>query len=187
MSDDTDMRVLDPRENITHPIEAGQVYRDSRTETPYKLLFVTDDIALLKDISDETSRVGHRIERRTAFEQNVGSGRFELDEEADGTPSKSGKLRRVEELIRSLENKDGRKPGHMAEGAEMALDIITEDQDAIDFEAVSGVGEKTAKALRDSGVVTRGDIRRLDKEELLQVPGVGESNLENIMRHINDG
>lgn len=55
---------------------------------------------------------------------------------------------------------------------------------AVDFTKISGVGKKTARALQATGYATAEDVLRADRDELLAVKGVGQSNLDNIFEFI---
>ena len=79
--------INDPRENITHEFEIGQVYKDARTGEPLQLCYIHSEAVLLRSKGDATndSWTKHRVEPRKSFEQNVGAGRYKLqgEEEVD--------------------------------------------------------------------------------------------------------
>jgi len=71
----------DPREDITHPIEVGQIYADDRTGEELQLRYMDRSAVLLRSQVDET----HRLSKRVMFEKEVGAGRYKLqgEEEVD--------------------------------------------------------------------------------------------------------
>jgi hypothetical protein len=69
----------DPRENIEHVIEAGQVYTDARTGESLHLIFLDELNVLLRSTEDQSARLGNRKQ----FEKDVGSGRYTVTGEVD--------------------------------------------------------------------------------------------------------
>jgi hypothetical protein len=64
--------------------EPGQVYKIERNDDYYQLLYVDEQVVLLR--SDEPGRAGgnvHRIERRIEFEKQVDSGWFVYQPDSD--------------------------------------------------------------------------------------------------------
>lgn len=66
--------LYDPREDITHQIEVGQYYEDSRTGDELQICFMDNSAVLLRYDGDNT----HRLTTSNLFKKNVGSGRYEL-------------------------------------------------------------------------------------------------------------
>lgn len=61
-----------------HDLEPTDVFEDSRSGDLYEILYINDEIVLLRseaggDVADFT----HRIEKRSAFDEYVAEGRFE--------------------------------------------------------------------------------------------------------------
>lgn len=166
----------DPRTDISHPVNIGQVYIDDRTEDAIKIIYADEDTILLRDKDGN-----HRLEPRETFEANIGGGRYSLDDGQDF--GYAGRLEAVSEAQERYESEDGRKAGHKAEALSEALSLLTEKNvsfETVPFEDLDGVGASTASNLRASGYKTVEDVRRASDEELLDVRGVGEANLESI-------
>lgn len=173
------MSVHDPREEISHDVEIGQVYRDARTDERMVLIYLDRSVYILRD-SEENHRMGSRRE----LDENIGSDRYKLVPDAD-TWGETGLLNRVIARADEYEESGGRKCEHFATGMREAIDILqdTSSKDAhetVAFEEIDGVGDKTASRLRSTGYKTRQDVRRASDSGLLEVSGVGSSNLENI-------
>lgn len=172
--------MTDPRTNIEHSINIGQVYVDDRTGDLTKVIYLDEDVSLMRDEDGH-----HRIDSRSNFDTNVGSGRFKLapDEEF-------GYAGRMEALLDAQErysSKDGRTSDHKAEALSEAVSLLTEETsqfEEVEFETVSGIGDATAGRLRSSGYTTVEDIERASDDELLSVGGVGEGNLSNMRAHV---
>jgi hypothetical protein len=176
------MSYTDPRENVSHEIRPGNIYEDSRTGDRKLLLYADSERVLLRD-EDGTSF----LNTRKQFEEEVGGNRFKHQPEAtvDTAPPVAKIERRAEEYAAM----DGRKYDHYAEALQEGLALATgdtnpDDNESVDLESVSGVGEKTADALRASGYSTKGDFRSADRDELLDIGGVGETNLDRIMERV---
>lgn len=63
--------------------EAGQTYNHSRLDFVFQILYVDDEIVLLR--SERERRDGgneHRLERRATFEDYIESGRYEYNPDA---------------------------------------------------------------------------------------------------------
>lgn len=166
----------DPREELTHDIEAGNVYEDDRTGDEYSVVYIDDRIVLIRDEWNNT-----RMEKRDMFEAEAGAGRFKL------LPDKIGEspLARVRKRAEELAESDGRKDKHKAEGIKEALSILSGDESpdgrtTVDFENLDHIGNATASNLRAAGYSTRGDVRDANDDELLDVRGVGDAGLESI-------
>lgn len=172
--------MTDPRTKIEHPINIGQVYADSRTGDLTKVIYLDEDVSLMRDEDGH-----HRIDSRSNFDTNVGSGRFKLapDEEF-------GYAGRMEALLDAQERyseKDGRTSDHKAQALSEAVSLLTEETsqfEEVEFSDVSGVGDATADRLRNAGYTTVEDVERASDEELLTVRGVGDGNLSNMRAHV---
>lgn len=170
---------VDPRTKIEHTLDDGQVYEDARTGEELVLVFLSDDAALLQD--DETG--GHRLEQRSQFEANVGSGRYTLQSSTDTTTS--SKLATLEQLHDRYDEQNGRKAEHKANALAEAIELIEnngepDDYETIDYGAIDGIGSKAASALQANGFTTKGDIRGADDETIIQIPHMGEKNTSNL-------
>jgi len=171
---------MDPRTEITHDINIGQVYTDSRTNELTKIIYIDEDVALLRDEDGN-----HRIEKRKSFDRNVGAGRFKLSPDEE-----FGYAGRMEALLDAQEQyseKDGRKPSHKAEALSEAVSLLTEETSSfkeVEFETVDGIGNATASRLRGAGYTTVEDLSRASDEELLSVGGVGDGNLSNLRERV---
>jgi predicted flap endonuclease-1-like 5' DNA nuclease len=173
------MSTTDPRTNIDHPVHIGQVYRDARTEEKLTLTYLDRNVYVVRDESGY-----HRVGPREELDKNVGSKRFRLDPDAEEWGG-TGRLSRVIQRANEYEKRGGRKNEHYAEAMREAVEILQDTgakdaHETVEFETITGVGEKTASRLRSAGYTTRQDIRRADNDELLDVGGVGEGNLSNI-------
>jgi hypothetical protein len=83
--------MVDPREEITHEIESGQTYTDSRTGEELFLVYEDGATVLMRD-----RNTNHRLIRRNQFDKDVGGGRYKLAPDADPfedvTPSGERKI-----------------------------------------------------------------------------------------------
>lgn len=178
---------MDPRSNITHALDAGQLYEDARTGVELTLVFLSDHIALMRD-EDSGS---HRMETRGQFERNVGGDRYKLQANTDGSTTTSAKLKKLQSLLDHYEDADGRKAEHKASALEEAVDLIEnngrpDDNETVDFESIDGIGPGTASNLRSKGYTVKQDVRSASKEELIDVGGMGEKNTERLLEHIDE-
>jgi|APHM01.1.fsa_nt_gi hypothetical protein len=64
---------------ITHEIEVGNVYKDSRTGEKIQLIYIDSNIYVLQN---ETER-SHRLGSRREFQKNVESGRYDYQEDEE--------------------------------------------------------------------------------------------------------
>lgn len=185
MSTETDY--TDPRAKVSHPLAEGQVYTDARTGDRYELLLLTEHRATLREIREDDERPEYYPQTRTEFERNVGAGRFALDESTEGAAS--GCLATVEDLRDHYAEQDGRKASHKASALEEAIEQIRhggnpDDNEEIDLESISGIGAKTAQALRAEGFALKKDVRRADREDLIGVSGMGEKNTDALLEAV---
>ena len=170
----------DPRTNIEHSINIGQVYVDDRTGDLTKVIYLDEDVSLMRDEDGH-----HRIDSRSNFDTNVGSGRFKLapDEEF----GYAGRMEALLDAQKRYSSKDGRTSDHKAEALSEAVSLLTEETsqfEEVEFETVGGIGDSTAGRLRSNGYTTVEDIERASDDELLSVGGVGEANLSNMRAHV---
>lgn len=176
---------VDPRSNIAHPLDTGQVYEDERSGDELVLVFLSEDAALLKD--DDR----HRLETRKIFESNVGSGRYDLQANADGSASTSSKLKKLERLLDQYKDESGRTANHKAEALSEAIELIEnngrpDDNDVVPFEEIDGIGSKAASALRASGLSTKGDVRSSSRDEIVDTAYMGEKNTDALLQYVED-
>jgi hypothetical protein len=174
---------VDPRSKIDHPLDAGQVYTDSRTDTTLTLVFLSDDAALLQDQASG----GHQLETRTQFEENVGSDRYKL--QGDGDDAVSSSAQKIRSLRDRYDEQDGRTAAHKVEALDEALELIEnngqpDDHETVDFESVPGIGTAGARALRSNGFRTKGDVRDASRETIESVPNMGQKNTSNLLEHV---
>lgn len=122
----------------------GQVYQTSRTDEHVQILFVDDEVVLLRC---ESSRRGgensHRLERRVAFEKAVESDQFEHKPDSDID------LIQAEERDWSGVDYIGEKTAENLhdDGYETAIDIKQADE--AELLMVSGLGAKGLDNLRE--------------------------------------
>lgn len=176
--------IHDPRTEIQHEIHTGQVYSDTRTGDLLMLVYLDQNVYLFR-----TEEGNHRLGTRYELETTVGAGRFKLQPEAEPF-GHTGHIRRVLQRADEYEEAGGRKGKHYADAMREAVAILTstgavDAHEEVEFEAVDGVGQTTADALRANGYNTRKDVRQTSDEELLAVRGVGEGNLANIRNHVH--
>jgi len=184
-----DEPIYDPREGV-HPIVEGQVYADDRTGDPYRAIHVDDHVVLLRyDAEDEYS---HMVTNRQQFEREIGAGRFKLTETAPDPPRMPDKLDEIRAIIRRKYDEYGavgsRTGKHKAEAMSELYDelgALTQTEDDFDFEAVPGIGAGTAENLRDAGIRTAMDVKRVGKETLLSIGGMGEKNTEALLEAVD--
>lgn len=61
-----------------------------------------------------------------------------------------------------------------------------DDDEAVEFSKIDGVGDGAASSLRRSGVRTRGDVRRYSVEKLCSANGVGRGKAESIKEYVRN-
>lgn len=184
----------DAREKLTFEPKIGMTFVDTRhghlpdDEREYlTVVYMDEAIALLRSNKQRSRGEGdwyHRIPSRERFERQLGAGRLKpIDENPSDVPA--GPLTAIQRRAESLESNEGRKSQHFAEALNECVTLLTTERDesdrtSVDFKNIEGVGQTTANNLRESGYSTRGDVQRASDEELLDVHGVGNSNLKNI-------
>lgn len=165
---------------ITHDLELGQVYKDSRTDELIQLVYLDNNVYLLQNEQDGSHRLGTYDE----FDENVDSGRYKLQPDEQSFAN-TGVLSRVRERRKEYENADGRTAAHKAEAFAEVLDILTDMEpdvslESMDFESYDGIGEKAAQNLRAAGFETERDIRNASDDELESVSWVGEKGISSL-------
>lgn len=182
----------DPRDALTPDGRLGLVYEDQRTGDRRQVVYADAHVVLVRDETDATT-----LQDRDAFERALGN-RYQVRPDArprlDGGP-----YDRLRRQLEEYEAREGRKPAHKAEALRETFDVFavadpaapdpddgsTPDTDTVPdreiaFEAVPGIGEKTAGNLRTHGFVTECDLREATDEQLLGVAGIGEESLANL-------
>lgn len=145
-------QTIDPRTEITHQLQAGQIYQDSRTGDELQLAYLDDSHALLKETTDNNARL---LPRR-AFEKNVGSGRYEVVGEVEAT-GESAYTAVDFTKISGVGKKTAR--ALQAEGYATVEDIERADED--ELLAVNGVGHGNLENIREfiEGMETQETLR----------------------------
>ena len=173
----------DSRTKLEHDIQIGQVYTDARTDDRAKVVYLDDDVALLRDPDSY-----NRLEKRKQFDKDVGSGRYSLtDTDGEERFGYAGRMSAVRELLSEYSEQSGRSSSHKADAIREVLSLLTEETDdfkEVDFESIDGIGSATADSLCDAGYTTVQDIDRASDSELLDVSGVGQANLQNLRDHL---
>lgn len=135
------MRDLD---DVTVDPAVGQVYKVERNETYYQILYVDEQVVLLRSSDAHTRNKGnaHRIEKRVGFDQQVKSGWFvhQPDSELDMTSHTECDWSNVS-YIGEKTNENLHENGY-----ETTLDIQQAQDD--DLLSVSGLGQKGLQQLR---------------------------------------
>jgi len=178
---DTD-RIHDPRTQVDHPIDTGQVYTDARTGEELVLVFCNDSVALCRDEDDN-----HRLAPYDTFEANVGADRYSLAGTESGASS-SKCLRTVQEIRDTYADRDGRTAAHKVAALDEAIERIAnngraDDNELVAFASVDGIGAGAAEKLVEHGFRTKGDVRGADRDDILSVPLMGESNTSTLLDH----
>lgn len=75
-------------------------------------------------------------------------------------------------------------PSVSVDDMQEARESREDDDEAVEFEQVDGVGKSVADALRRDGVRTRGDVRLASDTKLLEVKGVGQSKVDSIRAYV---
>jgi predicted flap endonuclease-1-like 5' DNA nuclease len=173
----------------------GQIYTDSReNESPepaetYTIIFADHQTVVLQD-SD-----GHRrFESRDQFDTARGdrwkfAGEPQSDADTDSpavtTPepfiSALAVLQQSYRVSEELDQTDTR-----VDTITDAINLISKNAtDPIPLIEIDGIGDRTAKNLREAGITTELDVHAASDEFLLDLPGVGQKNLTNLRRYIN--
>lgn len=174
--------LVDPRVNITHEIQIGQTYRDDRNGAEFVLAYADKNVTLLRD------REGyHRLNTRTAFDKEVGAGRYKLDPTIEPFGN-TGMMERVLALLEDYRAEDGYTAAHKVEAIEEVLDILTaqgspDDYEQIPFESLAGIGDKGAANLRRAGFTTMADVRGASDDELLAIDWIGAKGVASLREY----
>lgn len=177
------MPSFDPRDDLTHDIELGQVYSDSRTGDLIQLVYLDRNVYVMRDEEDGRHRFGSKSE----FVDNVREDRYKY--ESDEEPfARTGVMEKVRTKLSAYEGQDGRKASHLAQGMREALDImldleLADEDEEVPFEELSNIGATAAGNLRDAGYKTCGDVRGASDETLLDVSWVGEKGVQSIREY----
>ena len=171
----------------------GQIYTDSRenetseaTET-YTVIFADHQTVILEE-SD-----GHRrFESRDQFDSARGSrwkfaGESQSDTDSLAVATPEPFISSLAVLRQSYKTSEGLDPtGARADTITDAINLISKNTtDPIPLTEVGGIGDRTAKDLREAGITTELDVHAASDEFLLDLPGVGQKNLTNLRRYIN--
>ncbi|WP_135363531.1 helix-hairpin-helix domain-containing protein [Halosimplex halophilum] len=192
----------DPSRTSRIDTAIGLVLEDRRTAERRQVIYTDAQVVLLRDESGGTTLV-----RRDAFDAELGT-RYRPRPGAEA-PSDAGQYDRLRERLAAYEREEGRKARHKADALREALDLLAEperDRDDSDpdgsgdssgdapgpdtdpevpFEAVPGIGPKTAGKLRTAGYVTESDVRGAADDALLAVAGLGRETLENLREFVD--
>jgi len=185
-------QIRDPSRTNRIDTAIGLVIEDQRTAERRQVIYADARVVLLRDESGGTTLV-----RRDSFDAELGT-RYRPRPGAE-PPSDAGQYDRLREHLAAYEGKEGRKAKHKADALREALDLLAEpsggDADSgdaddgdsgtdtdpeVDFEAVPGIGPKTAGKLRTAGYVTESDVRGAADDALLAVAGLGPESLANL-------
>lgn len=135
------MESLDPREEIPHDIETGQIYADDRTGDELLLIFADNGAALLRDRDRN-----HRLMRRTDFDKDVAYGRYKLDPDAEPftevQPSGEHTI-----PFEELDNIGEQGAQNLREAGYVTINDVAQASDS-DLLDVSWVGEKGVASIR---------------------------------------
>jgi len=104
----------------------------------------------------DTGSPGHMLESRAEFEKNVGADRYQLETDTD-----------------SIVDTDTET-------------VRDDDNEPVTFTEVAGIGEGTAGNLRANDIVTRGDVRRASRSQLEAVRGMGQTNTDRLLDHVDE-
>jgi hypothetical protein len=63
-------------------------------------------------------------------------------------------------------------------------DDVSDDELEVPFEELDNIGEKGASNIRESGILTRGDVKETSDEEFLAISWVGEKGVASIRREV---
>lgn len=136
------MEALDPREEIAHDIEPGQIYADDRTGDELLLIFADNGAVLLRDRDRN-----HRLMRREDFDKDVAYGRYKLAPEADdfGEVRPSG-----EHAIpfEELDNIGAQGAQNLRDAGYVTINDVAQASDS-ELLSVSWVGEAGVASIRD--------------------------------------
>lgn len=174
------------------PLSEGQIYTDSRDEdTPnptgsQTVIFADHQTVVLEDTDGN-----RRFEERKQFDTARGD-RWKLTGTEQPGEDDTPPVTTPEPFISSLAVlRQSYKTSEEADPTDARADTITEainllsknDTEPIDLTDVDGIGDATAKNLREVGITTKLDVHAASNEFLLSLPGIGQKNLRNLRRH----
>lgn len=183
---------VDPRENVDFEIEPGMVFTDTSRERTIVIDYADRDggIIFVDEEGDAERDEVYMRDSYADFEAEIGAGRYRPKRREDGTIVRNGWVGQIYTLKEQYEKQSGRTAAHKVEAIEEVLDVITDDvppdhNESVDFEAIDGIGQKAADALRANGFRTKGDVRSASTAQLMDVPYMGESNTENLLQVVD--
>jgi hypothetical protein len=183
----------DPREKVSFEIEAGMVFRDTRYDEPREIIIDYADreggIRFIDTHGDTDRDEVYLMDSYDTFESNVGAGRYEPVRNEAGRIVRKGRFGQVERLKEQYEDSEGRTASHKAEAIQEVLDILHDDvpddhNDTVPFEDIDGVGDAAAKALRSNGFSTKGDVRNASRDQIEDVPYMGQKNTDALLDYV---
>lgn len=184
----------DPREKVSFEIEAGMVFKDTRYDEPREVVIDYADrkggVRFIDTQGDAERDEVYLMDSYSTFESNVGAGRYKPVRDEDGRIVRKGRFGQVERLKEQYEEDGGRKAKHKAEAIQEVLDILHDDvpedhNDTVPFEDIDGVGDAAADALRSNGFSTKGDVRNASREQIEDVPYMGQKNTDNLLDYVS--
>jgi hypothetical protein len=133
-------------DEITHELKADQVYRDARTDELMQLVYIDCNISVLQDEKNGS----HRLNKRSAFEDNVRSGRYSYEPDEDAFADTSEGIEGADELIpfEELDSIGEKGAQNLRDaGYETRSDVVNaSDEELLD---VSWVGESGVQSIRE--------------------------------------
>lgn len=185
---------VDPREKVSFEIEPGMVFKDTRLDEPREIVIDYADrkggVKFIDTEGDSERDEVYMTDSYSTFEELVGAGRYKPVRDDDGRIVRKGRFGQVERLKEQYEEDGGRKATHKAEAIEEVLNILHDDvpedhNDTIPLEDIDGVGSKAAQALRNSGFTTKGDVRNASREQIEDVPYMGQKNTDALLDYVS--
>lgn len=206
----------DPRDDSRHPIRVGQIYGLARTKNEdsdgnvtygehVRVVYQDDERVLARSSRsfDNINGKAYLGERRQLFEDAAAEGFYMLLEDSDkqlpldrdGIVDALKVVKRYRHRLNSeAEQGGGRKAQHKLEAIEelveelekIPIDTGVVAPESEDWTVVSGVGEHTAAALHEDGVLEKADVLRASDEKLLKLSGVGEGNMANLREYASE-
>lgn len=185
-------------------VQIGLVLVDQRTADQRRVVYADDHVVIVRDESNATTLID-----RDSFEAELGT-RYRPSRDADPAID-AGQYDSLRDRLAEYDRQDGRKARHKADALREALDLLagdapargggdddqptegdeagedepTDDEAAVPYEDIPGIGPETAGKLRIQGFVTEADVRAASDGALLAVAGVGPTNLANIREFLD--
>lgn len=187
---------VDPREQVDFDIQPGMVFLDTRPDEPREIVVEYADrdggVIFIDTEGDVDRDEVYMRSNYEAFEKNVGSGRYKPKRDDDGDIVHKGRFGQIRRLKEQYEQQDGRTATHKAEALDEVLTILTDDvpadhNETVPFETIDGIGSAAADALRANGFSTKGDVRNASREQIEDVPYMGQKNTDALLEYVNDG